>query len=131
MGCPDCRKSIGGLRHVETEATTALNYPEADACLSAGKHGLADIEVHLRRMNGQVEVCQVPCDCAAKEARWRISRNIGIPALQLTLAHGCDALPDEAVLSELQDDHGIKEVTLVISPEPPPRRQECSREGIR
>lgn len=125
--CPDCHKEIGGRNHNENEATTKLNMEEAKACLSAGKHNTGDIEVHLRRISGQFHAFLLPGDCTTKEAKWRVSREIGIPALQLSLVSGDRPLWEQSVLSELKGDSGIVELMLVVSSSPPPRCQEGAR----
>lgn len=57
----------------------------------------------------------VPRDCTVREARWRINRQLNVPALRQTLVFGTSTLADDIVLGACAGDNTFLDVMLVLT----------------
>jgi len=118
--CNECGRNIGGRDHLMHDGNPRgarnLTHEEADAYFGSSRSGISNMQVNVRRLSGDVwTTMHVPRDCTVVEAKWRITRQHGIPAARQSLVFGDETLADDCVFATVAGESTSLDLMLLLS----------------
>lgn len=114
--CVECGRDVGGWDHQLVETSKGLTDEEAGLVAAALRPSISNMQVTVRRLSGEIwTALHVPRDCTAREAKWRLTRQIDIPAQKQSLVIGDATLSDDCVLATCLGESTTLDIMLILS----------------